>query len=331
MTETVLVTGATGFVGGWTIARLLQRGYRVRGTVRDLSREPAARAAVGREADAGDRLDLVAADLGADAGWAEAVRGCAAVLHIASPMSQVGEEADLIAAARDGTLRVLRAAVEARVPRVVVTSSTAACTPEPPPTGRPIDERDWTDPEQPGLSGYRKSKVLAERAAWAFMEGQATTLTTILPGAIFGPVLDRTQLGSVSFIKRLLDGQPPALPRLAFNIIDVRDLADLHIAAMLAPEAAGRRFIAMGDALWYLEMAQALRDRLGEAAAAVPTQGLPDDVFRAMAETAPQMKALLPLLGRTQKFSRQAAEQVLGFQPRSPQDTVADTGASLLD
>jgi nucleoside-diphosphate-sugar epimerase len=225
---------------------------------------------------------------------------------------------------------VLKAAVDAGVRQVVMTSSTAACTPVPPPAGRPIDETDWTDPDQPGLAAYRRSKVLAELAAWAFMAGRGTALTTILPGAIFGPVLSRGQLGSVGFIQRLLDGQPPALPRLAFNITDVRDLADLHVRAMLTPEAAGERFIAMGDALWYKEMAQALPSRLGARAAKVPTRGMPDVAFKALAVASPQMKALLPLLGRTQAFSADKARRMLGFQPRPPQDTIADTGASLL-
>lgn len=328
MPQTILVTGGTGFVGGWTVVGLLQRGYQVRATVRDLSKEAGLRAAIGGEVDPGDRLTVVVADLTADAGWAEAAAGCDAVLHIASPLGTAGDEPDLIAAARDGTLRVLKAAVEAGVRNVVMTSSTAACTPEPLP-GRPVDETDWTDPEQKDLSAYRRSKVLAELAAWDFMRGKATTLTTILPGAIFGPVLSRGQLGSVGIIQRLLDGQPPAMPRLGFNITDVRDLAELHIRAMETPEAAGERFIAMGDSLWYKEMAAALKARLGEKAAKVPMRGMPDLAFKAMAS--PQMKALLPLLGRTQKFSTDKARRMLGYAPRSAAETVADCGASLVD
>lgn len=331
MAKTVLVTGGTGFVASWTIVELLRRGHQVRTTVRDLSGEAALRSAIGRQVDPGERLKLVAADLTADAGWAEATVGCQSVLHIASPLGASGAEGDLIAAARDGTLRVLKAAVDAGARNVVMTSSTAACTPAPPPSSRPIDERDWTDPEQPELSAYRKSKVLAEQAAWAFMAGRNTTLTTILPGAIFGPVLSRGPLGSAAFIRRLLDGQPPALPRLAFNITDVRDVAELHVRAMLKPEAAGERFIAIGDALWYKEMAQALRSRLGERARKVPTRGMPDVAFKALAMASPQMKALLPLLGRTQEFSTEKARRVLGYAPRPSQDTVADCGASLLD
>ncbi|HUO11308.1 MAG TPA: NAD-dependent epimerase/dehydratase family protein, partial [Caulobacteraceae bacterium] len=259
-----------------------------------------------------------------------AVTGAQYVLHIASPMGAAGlSDKQTIAAAREGTLRVLRAAVDAGVTRVVATSSTAACTP-PKPLERAVDEGDWTDPDEPGLAAYRRSKVLAERAAWEFMAGKPTTLTTLLPGAIFGPVLTRGRLGSVSILQRLLEGQPPALPRLGFNITDVRDLAEMHLAAMTSAAAAGERFIILGEALWYGEVAQTLRKRLGPAAAKVPTANMPDVVARGLAVASPQMKALLPLLGRTQKFSADKARRVLGYAPRPARDTVADTGASLV-
>jgi dihydroflavonol-4-reductase len=330
MSKTVLVTGGTGFVGGWTIVELLRRGYAVRTTVRSLAKEAGLRRNLGAQIEAGDRLTVLAADLSDDAGWAAAVAGCDDVLHIASPMGRHdGDDASMIAAARDGALRVLRAAVAAGVRRVVMTSSTAACTPAKP-VARAVDETDWTDADQPDLAAYRRSKVLAEKAAWEFMAGQRTSLTTLLPGAIFGPVLDREQLGSVAIIQRLLEGQPPALPKLGFNITDVRDLADLHIRAMETPEAGGERFIVLGDALWYGEVAKALKARLGPAAAKVPTAAMPDLVFRGLAAVSPEMKGLLPLLGRTQKFSHEKASRVLGYAPRPAAETVGDCGASLV-
>lgn len=330
MAETVLVTGGTGFVGGWAIVQLLRAGGRVRTTVRSLGKEAGLRAAVTTEVEPGEALEVVVADLDADRGWAEAMAGCAYVLHIASPLgSAAPNDEALVETARAGTLRVLRAAVDAGVKRVVLTSSTAACTPAGA-LGRPIDETDWTDVKQPGLAAYRRSKAIAERAAWDFMAGKATELVTILPGAIFGPALTRDQQGSIDFIRRLLAGQPPALPRLAFNITDVRDLADLHIRAITEPAAAGERFIAIGDALWYADMAKALKGRLGERAAKVPTAAMPDLAFKALAAVNPQMKALLPLLGRTQAFSTEKARAVLGFAPRPAAETVADTGESLL-
>ena len=283
-----------------------------------------------RQLDPGERLTFAVADLTDDAGWAEAAAGCDYVLHIASPMGAGGEDARaMIAAARDGALRVLVAAAAAGVTRVVMTSSTAACTPARR-LKRAITEGDWSDPDQKGLAAYRRSKVLAERAAWDFMGGQAMRLTTLLPGAIFGPVMQPGQLGSVTIIQRLLQGQPPALPRLAFNITDVRDLAELHLRAMVSPEAAGERFIVLGEALWYRQIAAALRGRLGAGAARVPTAAMPDLVARALALVSPQMRSLLPLLGRTQAFSADKARRVLGYAPRSAEATVADCGASLL-
>jgi len=327
MAETVLVTGGTGFVGGWAIVELLKRGHRVRTTVRSLAKEAALRAAIATQVDPGDRLELVEADLNTDAGWPQAMAGCAYVLHIASPLGH-GGDGGLVETARDGTLRVLKAAVDAGVRRVVLTSSTAACTPAKP-VKRAIDETDWTDEAQPDLSEYRLSKAVAERCAWEFMAGKATELVTLLPGAIFGPVLSPDQDGSVDIIRRLLRGQPPAMPRLAFNITDVRDLANLHVRAMDAPGAAGQRFIALGEALWYPQAAQILRDRLGDKGARTPTKKLPDVAFRALAMVNPQMKSLLPLLGRTQAFSADKARRVLGYAPRPAADTVADCGASL--
>jgi dihydroflavonol-4-reductase len=328
MSDLVLVTGGTGFVGGWVIVELLRRGYRVRAVGRNPAREADLRRAIGAEVDTADRLEFAVADLTADAGWAEAMSGCRYVQHIASPMGGLADEA-LVATALEGTRRVLSAALDAGVERVVMTSSMAACTPLPPPPDRAIDERDWTDPDQPGLAAYRRSKVLAEQAAWALMAGRRTGLTTLLPGAIFGPALTPDQAGSVGIIRDLMQGRPPMLPRLAFNITDVRDLAILHVVAMTAPEAAGERFIVMGEALWFRETAQVLKARLGPRAAKVSTRPLPDWAARLLAVISPRMKELLPLLGRTQPFSADQAKRVLGYTPRPAADTVADCGASV--
>jgi nucleoside-diphosphate-sugar epimerase len=326
MPEDILVTGATGYVAGWTIVELLTRGYHVRATLRDASREAAVRRTVGTQIDPGDRLSFAVADLTADDGWKAAMTGCDAVLHIASPLGGVAGEA-LITTAVSGTRRVLAAAVDAKVARVVVTSSTAACTPGTLP--RPIDEDDWTDPDQPGLAVYRRSKVLAERAAWAFAKEHSLALSTLLPGAIFGPVLASDQKGSVSIIRELLRGRPPLLPRLGFNVTDVRDLAAMHVAALTKPQAIGERFIVLGEALWLRDVAAILRDRLGDRARKVPTIALPDWATRLIAKFDPHMRELLPLLGRTQKFSADKAKRVLGYAPRPLADTIAECGASL--
>lgn len=329
MDDIVVVTGGTGFVAGWTIVALLRRGYRVRATVRSLARGADLRRAVAAEVDPGDRLEVVAADLTDDSGWPEAMAGCRFVLHIASPMAGLAPDA-LVATAVEGTRRVIGAALAAGVERVVMTSSTAACTLAKP-IAASIDETVWTDPSQPGLAAYRRSKVLAERTAWDLVARQPTSLVTLLPGAIFGPALNPDQGGSVAIIRGLMQGRPKLLPRLAFNIVDVRDLAQMHVAAMTAPEAGGERFILMGEALWFREVAQALRARLGARAAKVPTMPLPDWAARFLAAGfSTRMRELLPLLGRTQKFSSEKARRVLGFAPRPAADTVADCGASLV-
>jgi dihydroflavonol-4-reductase len=327
MSENVLVTGGTGFVAGWCIVELLERGYAVRTTVRSRSKEAAVRAV------AGDRAEIVVADLTRDEGWAEAVAGCDYVLHVASPLGSDGRSDPdaIIDAAREGTLRVLRAAVAAGVKRVVMTSSTAAATPTDS-AAAVSDESVWTDPAGPAVTPYRRSKILAERAAWDFMAAHPgpTTLTTVLPVAIFGPVLARNGGSSVDVIQRLLTGRPPVLPRFGFTIVDVRDLADLHIRAMTAPDAAGERFIAGGGFMWLSEIAATLRSALGERAAKVPVRGVPDAVVRVLARVVPPLRTLTPLLGRQLTFSSAKAQRMLGFAPRPAATTVVDTATSLL-
>jgi dihydroflavonol-4-reductase len=333
MIETVLVTGGTGFVAGWCIVELLQRGYAVRTTVRDLSKEFAVRAAVGTAVDGGDRLSFFVADLTADAGWDAAMAGCDYVLHVASPLSQASRDPDaLIGPARDGTLRVLRAATKAGVKRVAMTSSTAAATPAQTSVETISDETIWTDPNGRNVNAYRQSKIFAERAAWNYMADHAgaTTLTTVLPVAIFGPVLSKATRGSVDVIQRLLDGRPPGLPRFGFCIVDVRDLAALHIRAMTQPEAAGQRFIASGDFMWMEDIAATLRTRLGARAAKVPTRRLPEAVVKVASLFMPPLRELMPLLGRRLTFTSAKAERVLGFSPRAATTTIIDCAESLI-
>ncbi|MCR6478196.1 aldehyde reductase [Variovorax sp. ZS18.2.2] len=336
MVETVLVTGGTGYVAGWCIALLLQRGYAVRTTVRSLSKEAGVRAAVeavaGRESRV--RLSFHVADLTQDAGWDEAVAGCAYVLHVASPLGiDAPKDPDaVIRPALDGTLRVLRAATRAGVRRVVMTSAAAAATP--PITGPDSfsDESVWFDPTEKDADAYRKSKQLAERAAWDFMKSApaTTTLATILPGAVFGPVLSRDTLGSVQVIGRMLEGRMPGTPRLGFEVVDVRDLADAHIRAMTAPEAAGQRFLAVGEFMWMREIAQSLRDQLGSAAAKVPTRAMPDMLLRLLSLLDPSLRSMTPRLGRKHRHSNAKAKALLGWQPRPAAETLADCARSLL-
>jgi nucleoside-diphosphate-sugar epimerase len=335
MTETVLVTGGSGFIAGWCIVDLLQRGYAVRTTLRSLSKEAAVRAAIASAASNTKMLSFVAADLTRDEGWDAAMTGCDYVLHVASPLGSDGaaKAEALIAAARDGTLRVLRAATKAGVKRVVMTSAAATATPPLSSAQRSLsDETVWFDPAERNVDAYRQSKRLAERAAWDYMkdQGGSTTLTTILPGAVFGPVLTTENPGSVQIIGRLLQGRVPANPRLGFEIVDVRDLAGLHVSAMTSAAAAGQRFIGVGEFLWMVDISRILRAQLGESASKVPTRVLPDFVLRLMSLADPALRAMTPRLGREHRHSSAKAQNVLGWHPRPAAETLVDCARSLL-
>ena len=268
--NTGLVTGASGFLGSHLVLQLLRAGHVVRGTVRSLEREPRVRAMV-KDAggDSSHRLALFSADLEHDHGWQEAVNGCDYVIHVASPIPAAAPktEDELIRPARDGALRVLRAARDARVKRVVMTSSCGAIYYGHPPRTAPFDETSWTNVAG-DMSAYVRSKALAERAAWDFMaaEGGALELSTVNPTGIFGPVLGPDVSSSIELVTRLLKGMP-GCPRLYFGVVDVRDVADLHLRAMTHPAARGERFIASsGDIMSMLAIARVLRERLGDAA-----------------------------------------------------------------
>lgn len=334
MNETVLVTGGTGFVAGWCIVELLRRGYTVRTTVRSLAKEDVVRKAIASVVDAGDRLTVFAADLTHDDGWRAAVAGCDYVLHVASPlgMDNPGDRDGLTIPAREGALRVLRAAAGAGVKRVVMTSAAAVATPPLRHGDSLSDETVWFNSSERDVDAYRQSKRLAETAAWEFARANdsAGSLTTILPGAVFGPVLTVGKPGSVQVIARLLQGRVPANPRLGFEVIDVRDLADLHIRAMTSAEAAGERFLAVGDFMWMSEISQTLRAQFGEAASKVPTRTLPDFVFRFMALFDPALRMMTPRLGRKHRHTSAKARELLGWQPRPAAVTLADCARSLI-
>jgi len=333
--ETVLVTGGTGYVAGWCIVGLLQQGYQVRTTIRSAAREQAVRAAVATQAGPDGRLSFAVADLTADQGWDEAVAGCTAVLHVAAPLGESGEAADLITPARDGALRVLGAAHRAGVPRVVLTSAANAASPSSYRDSGVTDETLWTDPDDPALIPYRRAKTLAERAAWDFAArhagGQDTSLTTILPGAVLGPVLDPEHPGTASIVARMLAGRMRAAPRIALEVVDVRDIAGIHIRAMASPAAAGERFLATGELMSMREIAAVLRDGLGNAAALAPTREVPDAVVRFAARFLdPSLRSVLPGLGRRNRHSTEKARRLLGWQPRPAAETVLDCARSLI-
>ncbi|HSM36228.1 MAG TPA: aldehyde reductase [Longimicrobiales bacterium] len=333
---TVLVTGGSGFIGSHALLQLLQAGYEVRTTVRGLDREARVREMLrtgGVEPDG--RLAFAVADLEDDAGWREAVEGCEYVLHIASPFptSIPDHEDDLIVPARQGTLRVLRAARDAGVKRVVLTSSFAAIGYGHEPRDEPFDETSWTNLDGRAVTPYVKSKTLAERAAWDFVseEGEGLELAVVNPVGVFGPVLGPDYSTSIVLIQRLMDGAMPGCPRLWFGVVDVRDVVDLHFRAMTRPEARGERFLAVsGPSMSILEMALALRERLGAAARRVPTREMPNWLVRLVATFNREVRAFLPELGREKHATSSKARDLLGWGPRTREDALVATAESLL-
>jgi nucleoside-diphosphate-sugar epimerase len=333
-TGTVLVTGGSGYIGSWCVIGLLQQGYNVRASVRSLAKEDAARAAITSEVDAGNRLSFHALTLTDDAGWDAAAEGCEYVLHVASPLGvpPPKDPDDLIVPAREGAKRALNAAIRAGVKRVVMTSSVAATSPRSRAGDGVSDETVWTDANDPAVDAYARSKTLAERAAWDVIatSGGATSLATINPALVLGPVISRDFSDSVQIVQRLLAGKVPGLPRLGFNIVDVRDVADLHIRAMTDPAAAGQRFIAAGDFAWMADIAALLRSRLGDQAAKAPTAKAPDLLIRLAALFDRDLKSVTPMLGRKRAFSSAKAQALLGWRPRPMEETLLDCARSLI-
>jgi nucleoside-diphosphate-sugar epimerase len=333
MAETVLVTGGSGFLAGWCMVELLGQGYAVRTTVRDLGREAEVREAVCAGGQAGEKIAVLAADLTSDDGWDEAVAGCAYVLHVASPFPPVQpkDPDELIVPAREGTRRVLRAALAAGVKRTVVTSSVAAIAGGAKTPG-PLTEDDWTDLEFDGLSPYVRSKTIAEQAAWelAREQGAEQRLATVNPGAILGPLLSRDASYSLEAIERLLKGIP-GTPKVGFSFVDARDVAALQVKAMSAPEAGGQRFIAVAEFLWMAEVAATLRRELGDDASKVPTRSVPNLLVRAMALFDPGIRSITNQLGKKLTYSSAKAETTLGWAPRPVEQTIAETGRSMVD
>jgi nucleoside-diphosphate-sugar epimerase len=332
----VLVTGGSGFIGAHVLLQLLAAGHRVRTTIRSPARQDDVLAML-RQGGAGasDGLVFFAADLTEDAGWSQAVQGCDYVLHVASPLPPYvpRDENELIVPARDGTLRVLRAARDAGVRRVVMTSSFAAIGYGHPPRDRPFDETDWTDLGGADVQPYVKSKCLAERAAWEFLarEGGSLELATVNPVAVLGPVLGPDFSASIAVVQALMDGKAPAAPKISFGLVDVRDVADLHLRAMTDPAAKGERFLAVaGPTVSILDIATVLRARMGAAGGRAPRFELPNWLARGIAPAVPQLREVLPLLGRVREASADKARRLLGWNPRSNEQAIVATAESLL-
>jgi nucleoside-diphosphate-sugar epimerase len=330
------VTGGSGFIGSHSILQLLGAGHRVRTTVRNSKREGDVRSMLKEGgAEPADRLAFVVADLESDAGWSEAVAGCDYVLHVASPfpMGIPKNEDELIVPAREGALRVLRASRDAGVKRVVLTSSFAAVGYGKEQQQAPFDETSWTDPSGSDVRPYVKSKTLAERAAWHFIahEGRDLELSVVNPVGVFGPVLASDYSTSILVVQRMMDGAVPGCPRLYFGVVDVRDVADLHIRAMTHPAAKGERFLAVaGDFMSMLDIAKVLRARMGASAKRVPTRQLPNWLVRIAALRDPAVRQIVPELGKRRNATNEKARRMLGWAPRSNDEAIIATAESLV-
>lgn len=333
----VLVTGGSGFIAGHIIVQLVERGYSVRGTVRSLGREAEVRAALAEAGMPGSgALEFVAADLTSDAGWAAAMAGVDAVIHVASPVmpGHVEREDDVIAPAREGTVRVLRAAHDAGVRRVVLTSAFHAVSWGHPHDDHVFTEDDWTVLDGPGVDAYAKSKTLAERAAWdvvASPAGAGMELVTMLPVAVMGPVMGGTVSGANHVLLSMLTGRMPGLPDVRIPIVDVRDVAAAHILGLETPDAAGRRFLlSNGLALSLREIGVVVREHLGADAGRVPTRALPSLVVRVGALFSHELRDIAPDLGYAKRTSNERAVRVLGWHPRTPEEAVVDAARSMV-
>ncbi len=335
MDGTVMVSGGSGYIAGETIRQLLTKGWTVHTTVRSLSREAELRGQLGGTPDT---LKFFAADLMSDAGWAEAMGGCSHVCHMASPFpaSVPKDENEIIVPAREGALRALRFAKAAGITRFVMTSSSAAIAYGHAEGKETYDERDWTNIDAPGVQPYVKSKAISERAArdWVDREGGAIEYCAVCPVMVLGPVQSGDFAASVEVVLRLLNGSVPALPDVGFSIVDLRDIADLHVRALEAPaeQVAGGRFIgSSGPFMKCADVAAVLRDRLGPEARKVPTRKMPAIGVRILALFMPAAKQLIGEIGRTRATSSAHAQSVLGWTPRPPEESIVDCARSLIE
>lgn len=336
--KTVLVTGASGYIARHILLRLLDAGYAVRGSLRQVEAGGEIAAALRpRLADAAgieQRLSFVRLDLERDEGWQEALSGVDALIHTASPfpMVQPRDENELLRPAVEGTLRALRAAHSAGVNRVVITSSTAAVLCCDLPAGRHVyDERDWSDPAHRTSTPYTRSKTLAERAAWRFVDEQAPDLrlTAINPGFVVGPALGGGLGTSMSVIQRLLDAKDPAVPNVGFPVVDVRDVAQLHVAALDTPAAEGKRVLCVDEFLTFRDMAMALSQAF--PARRIVTRQAPDFFIRMLGWFDRSIATIAPELGRRVQVSTQFSRDTFGIEFRPARAAIVAGAQNLME
>ncbi len=333
----VTVTGASGFIAMHCILQLLEQGYRVRGTLRTPARADAIISTLGKHVDVGDRLEFVRTDLTEDEGWAEAMAGAAYLLHVASPLPRQPprDERELIEPARDGALRALKAAHEAGVRRVIMTSSvTAIIYGHDRSETRVFDESGWSELTDK-VGAYEKSKTIAERAAWDFVEGLPAEsrfhFATVLPGLVLGPILDADYGTSGELVRKLMAREIPGCPNVQYPMVDVRDVAAAHLAALTNPAANGKRFILASAQASFLDVAQILDAEFRPRGYRVPTRRLPDWLVRVVAVFDKTTRLVLNELGQRREVTSERARSVLGWKPRGLEDMVVSMGNSLIE
>lgn len=338
MPQTVLLTGASGYIAKHIALQLLEAGYLVRGTVRNLSRgaevADAVRPHLSDSSHLDDRLTFVALDLNSDDGWDAAMAGVDVLMHTASPfpLVQPKDEDELIRPAVDGALRALRAAKTAGVKRVVLTSSTVAISGSQLPSGdTSFDETNWTDPADPDVNAYGRSKTLAEQAAWAFVREEAPdmALTTINPAFVLGAPLDGNFGSSISVIERLLKGKDPMLPDVGFGTVDVLDVAALHVTVIDKPELAGQRIMAVDGFFSFAEIAHAVKSAYPNRK--IPTRIAPNFLIKLLGLFDPAIKEIIPNLGRVDKYDNARAISTLGHGMRRAPKAAVSSAAYLID
>ncbi|MDI4649704.1 SDR family oxidoreductase [Cohnella hashimotonis] len=334
-TPLALVTGGSGFIAVHIILKLLKKQYRVRTTLRTMNRQDEVRAMLRAGGAANlEGLYFVQADLSSDHNWDEAVKGADYVIHVASPTPNkvYKDENEMIQPAREGVLRVLRAARDAGVKRVVLTSAFGAIGVGHSHHKGPYTEEDWSNTDAK-IHPYQKSKTIAEKAAWAFIrsEGHGLELATVNPVGVMGPILGNDYSHSNDIVRQIIEGKLKSVPKIYSDYVDVRDVADLHILAMLRPEANGQRFIASSsENLSMLDIANILRKHLGDDAKSAPKKELPNLAVRAAAVFNPKLRMVATLLGQDMSTSNRKAKQLLGWQPRSAEEAIAATGKSMV-
>jgi len=331
----ILVTGANGFIGLHTVLHFLKRGYSLCATVRTQEQGEKVRQTLAKHTNT-QRLQFISADLTKEDGWNEAAAGCDFVLHLASPFPAEApkDENELILPAREGTLRVLRAAQRAGVKRVVLVSSIAAVTGGHEKENRAFNESDWTDTSKTGYA-YAKSKTLAERAAWEFIRSaenrNCMELVSVNPSNVFGPVLNNRHHTSTEWFGTLLRREIPGLTRTQLNLVDVRDLVDMIEKAVITPDAAGRRFLANGASISLQEFALILDRNFASRGYRVPTRVLPDWLVRFFAIFIPKTRPVVDTLGWNHSLSTEQARSVLTWQPRPHEETILAMAQSMME